>query len=51
MAADEDVVAVCGSANEFSKGVLGAWPQRTLTVLASLAPEGNERMGAVTPAE
>ena len=51
MAADEDVVAVCGSVNELAKGVLGAWPQRTLTGLASLSPEGNERMGAITPAE
>lgn len=51
MAADEDVVIVCPSVNEFAKGVLGTWPQRTLTDLASLAAEGNERMAAITPAE
>ena len=49
MAADEDGVTVGASANEFAKGVPGAWPQRTLTDLASLAAEGNERMAGVAP--
>ena len=51
MAHDEDVVTICPSVHEYAKGVLGAWPQRALTDLASLAAEGNERMGIVTPAE
>ena len=51
MAADEDGVTARASANELAKGVPGAWPQRTLTDLASLAAEGNERMAGVAPGE
>ena len=47
MTTEEDGVTVGSSPNEFGKDVLGTWPQGTLTDLASLSTESNERMFAV----
>ena len=49
MTTEEDGVTVGPSRNELGKDVLGTWPQRTLTDLASLSTESNERMSAVAP--